>query len=177
MKRTSGASDGPDCMLSWPCRVVLSRFQSSQVEMIGNTRAFAPKKRKEHAQVVLTLAKQFVVYLDRVAMSRDYYFTADPDDGRGRPEDVIELTSEQLQTWQSIRRLARQRQNSSDIENDDTVEDRLLEMWLLIISHNTGARRYRSPLLSFVPCSASNSRRRAGWSREISTVIYLQSYG
>ncbi|KAK0822439.1 hypothetical protein LTR73_009297, partial [Friedmanniomyces endolithicus] len=27
--------DGPECMLTWPCRVVLNRFQSSQVEAMG----------------------------------------------------------------------------------------------------------------------------------------------
>ena len=36
--------DRTECMLTWPCRVVLSRFQSSQVDMVGKTRAFDPYK-------------------------------------------------------------------------------------------------------------------------------------
>lgn len=36
--------DGTECMLTWLCRVVLSRFQSSQVDMVGKTRAFDPYK-------------------------------------------------------------------------------------------------------------------------------------
>jgi hypothetical protein len=29
------------------------------------------------------------------------------------------------------------------------MKDRLLELWMLLICHTTGARRYESPLLSF----------------------------
>lgn len=27
--------DGSECMLTWPCRVVLSRFQPSQIDLVG----------------------------------------------------------------------------------------------------------------------------------------------
>jgi hypothetical protein len=36
--------DGPDCMLTYQCRVVLSRFQPSQVDLTGKTRPFDPHK-------------------------------------------------------------------------------------------------------------------------------------
>jgi hypothetical protein len=32
--------DGPDCMLAYQCRVVLSRFQPSQVNLAGKTSRF-----------------------------------------------------------------------------------------------------------------------------------------
>lgn len=38
--------DGPECMLTWPCRVVLSRFQPAQVEAQGSTRAFDPQSSR-----------------------------------------------------------------------------------------------------------------------------------
>lgn len=36
--------DGPDCMLTYQCRIVLSRFQPSQVDLTGKTRPFDPYK-------------------------------------------------------------------------------------------------------------------------------------
>ena len=37
-----------------------------------------------------------------------------------------------------------------DGRSDTTdIKDAILKMWMLLISHHTGARRYRSPLLSF----------------------------
>jgi hypothetical protein len=35
-------SDGPDCTLTYQCRVVLSRFQPSQVDLTGKTKLFTP---------------------------------------------------------------------------------------------------------------------------------------
>jgi hypothetical protein len=82
------------------------------------------------------------------------------DDSKGqRPEDVIEATDEQLAVWQDIDRIARRKRTSEQTgnnNNDDDGEDsnnelkeRLLELWMLLICHKTGARRYESPLLSF----------------------------
>ncbi|KAK0858003.1 hypothetical protein LTR87_017821 [Friedmanniomyces endolithicus] len=50
--------DGPECMLTWPCRVVLGRFQSPQVEMVGKTRAFDPYKKPGTLKTYFTLAKR-----------------------------------------------------------------------------------------------------------------------
>jgi superfamily II DNA helicase RecQ len=170
--------DGPECMLTWPCRVVLSRFQSSQVELIGSTRAFAPSKKGSTLKTYFKAAKQFLAYLDRVAINRGYHFSTDPNDGTHRPEDVIELTAEQLQTWQSIRRLARQRHTSGDGERDDGLEDKLLDMWMLLVGHNTGARRYRSPLLSFcamlsIKPSTSSWMEPGNFNSHLSAIIWV----
>ena len=170
--------DGPECMLTWPCRVVLSRFQSSQVELIGSTRAFAPSKNKSTLKTYFKVAKQFLTYLDRVATRRDYHFSVDAADDIHRPEDVMELTSEQLQTWQSVRRLTRQRQRSGNMERDHGLEDQLLEMWMLLVGHNTGARRYRSPLLSFcamlsIKPSTSSWMEPGNFNSHLSAIIWV----
>ena len=140
--------DGPNCMLTWPCRVVLSRFQSSQVDMVGRTRAFEPYKDPGTLKTYFKLAKQFLAYFGRVAANRDHHFSADSEDIQ-RPEDVIEPTSEQLQKWQSIRRTARQREADGDADHEDRLRDELLDMCMLLIRHELGAQRYHSPLVSF----------------------------
>lgn len=38
---------------------------------------------------------------------------------------------------------------TGDVGGEDRLRDKLLQMWIFLISHNSGARRYRSPLLSF----------------------------
>ncbi|KAJ9625493.1 hypothetical protein H2203_004250 [Taxawa tesnikishii (nom. ined.)] len=86
--------DGPDCMLTWPCRVVLSRFQSSQVESIGKVRPFDPYKEPGTLKVYFKLASQFLSYLERVAICDEYHFSADSEETI-RPEDVIEPTDKQ----------------------------------------------------------------------------------
>ena len=139
--------DGPECMLTWPCRVVLSRFQSSQIEMLGNTRAFDPYKGPNALKAYFKLAKQFMAYMYRVGAGRDHHFSEGEEEGMHRPEDIIDLNSEQLTIWYRIRRMARDvvggRSNTTD------VKDAIIKIWMLLVSHHTGARRYCLPLLSF----------------------------
>jgi hypothetical protein len=42
--------DGPSCMLTYQCRVVLGRFQPSQVDLQGKTRLFDPYKEPSSSQ-------------------------------------------------------------------------------------------------------------------------------
>jgi hypothetical protein len=144
--------DGTECMLTWPCRVVLSRFQSSQVDMVGKTRAFDPYKEPGTLKSYFGISQQFLSYFHRVIFPDEYYFDIeDTDEQAERPEDVVEATDEQLAAWNDIWQMAKQECQSEDDEERKQTElkSRLLEMWMLIISHNTGARRYQSPLLSF----------------------------
>lgn len=137
--------DGPECMLTWPCRVVLSRFQSSQVELLGNTRAFDPYKGPGALKAYFKLAKQFMVYMYRVS-ARAYHFS-EGEEGTHRPEDVMEPPAEQHATWRRILRMAR---DGADGQGDMVgMKGALIQMWMCLVSHHTGARRYRSPLLSF----------------------------
>ena len=92
----------------------------------------------------------------------DYHFSlvvdAEDDSERQRPEDIIGATDEQLAVWQDINRIARQKRmkeqtgdngNDDDKDSNNELKERLLEFWILLICHTTGARRYESPLLSF----------------------------
>lgn len=72
--------DGDDCMLAWPCRVVLSRFQSSQTESFGKIRPFHPYKEPNILRTYFTLAKRVLMYFDRVAAGEDYFFSAESED-------------------------------------------------------------------------------------------------
>jgi hypothetical protein len=102
-----------------------------------------------------------VSYFSRVVAPDEYHFSpaagADDDVEDQRPEDIIEATDDQLAVWREICDLARQiranrteEYNNGDDDNDDGVlKERLLELWMLLICHTTGARRYQSPLLSF----------------------------
>jgi hypothetical protein len=154
--------DGPDCMLTYQCRVVLSRFQPSQVDLTGKTRPFDPYKGAKSLTSYFGTALRFVSYFSRVVAPDEYHFrmAADADDDveGQRPEDIIEATDDQLAVWREICDLARQIRASrtedyddgDDNSDDDVLKERLLELWMLLICHTTGARRYQSPLLSFL---------------------------
>ena len=73
-----------------------------------------------------------------------------------RPEDTIKATDEQLAVWKEIYQIAQRRQvnnmeggSEEDDEKGKELKKRLLELWMLLICHTTGARRYESPLFSF----------------------------
>jgi hypothetical protein len=152
--------DGPDCMLTYQCRVVLSRFQSSQVDLQGKTRPFDPYKGLKSLETYFGTAYRFVSYFSRVAAPDEYHFSIDTEDGDNmqRPEDIIEATDEQLAVWQDIQQIVQRTRASpikedehavNDTEDREKLKDRLLKLWMLLICHTTGARRYKSPLLSF----------------------------
>lgn len=151
--------DGPSCMLTYQCRVVLSRFQSSQVDLQGKTRPFDPYKGPKSLETYFGTASRFVSYFARVVASNGYHFSVAAEDSNDmqRPEDIIKATDEQLAVWQDVCQLAQQSRTdsiegdacASDKANGAKLKDRLLELWMLTICHTTGARRYESPLLSF----------------------------
>ena len=140
--------DGPDCLLTWPCRVVLSRFQSSLVETTGKTRAFDPYKESASLKAYFTLAKRCLAYFARVAAGEDYHFTRDDGGDVATPEDVIEVTEQQLKAWHDVCKSTRRKQATAGVD-DAQLRDGLIELWMLLVCHETGARRYRSPLVSF----------------------------
>ena len=142
--------DGSDCMLTWPCRVVLNRFQSSRVEAMGSTRAFDPYKGSGALQDYFRVAQQALVYFDQVAASEDYFFSYEDEEETILLEDVMEPTDEQLAVWEAIRVLAREGAGAAgDEDRGARLKDLLVGFWMLLISHDTGSRRYQSPLLSF----------------------------
>jgi hypothetical protein len=92
--------DGPDCMLTYQCRVVLSRFQPSQVDLTGKTRPFDPYKGPKSLASYFGIALRFVSYFSRVIAPDKYHFSpaadADDDTEDQRPEDIIEAIDDQL---------------------------------------------------------------------------------
>jgi hypothetical protein len=102
--------DGPECMLTYQCRVVLSRFQPSQVDLTGKTRPFDPYEGPKSLASYFGIALRFVSYFSRVVASDEYHFSpaADADDNveDQRPEDVIDATDEQLAVWRDIYQIA-----------------------------------------------------------------------
>lgn len=176
-KAHSYCFDGPDCMLTWQCRVVLSRFQSAQVETIGKTRPWEPYKNAATLRKYFQPAKQLLAYVCRVAANREYYFTADAVGGR-RPEDTMSLTPEQARMWRSVRRLARDTEGASDSEAGSALQESLLELWMLFICDVTGAQRYRSPLVSFcamhsIKQSTASWMEPGNFSSHLSAVIWV----
>lgn len=169
--------DGPDCMLTWQCRVILGRFQSAQVETLGKTRPFEPCKNPGTLRKYFKLAKQLLAYIYRVAANRNYHFTRDSEELR-RPEDVMALTSEQARAWRSIRRLTRENEDGSPSESCTELHDQLLELWMLLIRDTTGAQRYRSPLVSFcamlsIKRSTSSWMEPGNFSSHLSALIWI----
>lgn len=170
--------DGPDCMLTWPCRVVLGRFQSSQVEMVGKTRGFDPYKEAATLKTYFRTAKQAVAYFARVAVAEEYHFRTDRERAGFVPEDVLEPTDEQLSAWNEIRRLA-QRENSEDRTNEEAILKRsVIDMFMLLVCHETGARRYASPLLSYcamlsIKSSTASWMEAGNFNSHLSAVIWV----
>lgn len=72
--------DGPDCMLTYQCRVVLSRFQPSQVDLTGKTRPFDPHKGPKSLVSYFGIALRFVSYFSRVVAPDEYHFSAIAED-------------------------------------------------------------------------------------------------
>jgi len=101
--------DGTGCMLTWPCRVVLSRFQSSQVDIVGKARAFDPYKEPGILKSYFGIPQRFLSYFHRVMFPDEYYFDIrNADEQADRPEDVVTATDEQLATWNDIWQTAKQ---------------------------------------------------------------------
>ena len=137
--------DGTECMLTWPCRVVLSRFQSSQVDSIGKTRAFDPYKEPGTLKTYFRLAQRFLSYFHRVIFPDEYYFSIDETEEQAeRPEDAVEATDEQLAVWNQVWQIAKREclcEGDEDLKRTD-LKVQLLEMWMQIVRQSTGSRRY-----------------------------------
>ncbi|KAK1807496.1 hypothetical protein LTR12_018154 [Friedmanniomyces endolithicus] len=119
------------------------REMSSEVEVTGRTRAFDPHKDAGSLKAYFRVAQQILVYFDRVAASEDYFFSHEPDEECVLLEDTLEPTDEQLAVWGAIRRLAQEEATSESGDDDHRLRDRLLDFWMLLISHETGSRRAR----------------------------------
>lgn len=71
--------DGPGCMLTYQCRVVLSRFQPSQVDLSGKTRPFDPHKEAKSLIAYFGIALRLLSYFSRLLASNEYHFSSAAD--------------------------------------------------------------------------------------------------
>jgi hypothetical protein len=129
--------DGPDCMLTWPRQLALSRFHTAAV---GKARGFDPKKEPNTLKTNFGYWKQFLTYSYRVAYRGSHFTTADDD--QRTPESCIQLTDAQEKAWEAA--------VHSAVEQDrPTLRDGMLALSIALICHEFGGSRYSSPLLSF----------------------------
>ncbi|KAM0718343.1 hypothetical protein Q7P37_006675 [Cladosporium fusiforme] len=182
--------DGSDCMLICQFRAVLSSFQPSQVDLTGKTRPFDLYKGHKSLTSYSGTAPRFVSYFSRVVAPDEYHSSpaADAnDDVEDRiPGDTIEATDEQLAAWRVTHQTAQRRRTKSTQENSEEakeeeekgIKDRLLELWMLLICHTTGARRYESTLLSFcamlsIKPSTRNWMEPGNFNSSLSAMIWI----
>jgi len=87
---------GPDCMLTWPRQLALSRFHAAAA---GKARGFDPKKEAGTLKTNFGYWKQFLTYCYRVAYCDSHFSTADND--QQTPESCIQLMDAQEKAWEA----------------------------------------------------------------------------
>jgi hypothetical protein len=131
--------DGPDCMLTWPRQLALSRFHTAAAPG-QKTRAFDPKKEPNTLKTNFGYWKQFLTYCYRVAYRGSHFTTADDD--QRTPESCIQLTDAQENAWEAA--------FQSAVEQDrPALRNAMSVLSMALICHEFGGNRYSSPLLSF----------------------------
>ncbi len=129
--------DGPDCMLTWPRQLALSRFHAAAA---GKARGFDPKKEAGTLKTNFGYWKQFLTYCYRVAYRGSHFSTADND--QRTPESCIQLTDAQEKAWEAA--------FQSAVERDrPALRGAVSVLSMALICHEFGGNRYSSPLLSF----------------------------
>ena len=93
--------DGPECMLTWPRQLALSRFHTATV---GKARGFEPRKEPETMRTNCRYWKQFLAYYYRVVHGRGHFTTSSGDGGRRTPADSVQLTDGQARAWAGVLR-------------------------------------------------------------------------
>jgi hypothetical protein len=129
--------DGPECMLTWPRQLALSRFHTATV---GKARGFEPKKEPETVKTNRRYWKQFLTYYYRVVHRGGHFTTS--GSSQQAPADSVRLTDEQASAWAGVVRSAQNQER-------EQLRDSLSVFCMAIICHESGGSRYSSPLLSF----------------------------
>ena len=131
--------DGPDCMLTWPRQLALSRFHTAAGPG-QKTRAFDPKKEPNTLKTNFGYWKQFLTYCYRVAYRGSHFTTADDD--QRTPESCIQLTDGQENAWEAA--------FQSAVKQDRlALRNAMSDLSMALVCHEFGGNRYSSPLLSF----------------------------
>ncbi|KAK4552367.1 hypothetical protein LTR86_010381 [Recurvomyces mirabilis] len=190
--------DGPDCMLSRPSQFALSRFQGPSGDTSGKQRVFAPSKSPRSLKSYFAIALRLLAYLYRLTQEQRRHF--DVEEEYRAPEAIVQLTAGQQRAWQAVIESALERHNSlehherGDDEDDSSqsnrsersireqpppsLEDRLINFWMLLVCHDIGARRYTSPLVSFcamlsVQPTTGSWMKPGNYSSDLSKMIWV----
>ena len=140
--------DGPDCMLTWPRQLALSRFHGAPTSSApascraGRARGFDPKKEPSTLRTNFGYWKQFMAYCYRVAYRGSHFTPPLSADQGGCPEDWIRLTDEQTTAWQAALQCAADGDRLA-------LNDALRSLCMALVCHEFGGDRFSSPLLSF----------------------------
>ena len=140
--------DGPDCMLTWPRQLALSRFHGAPNSSApascraGRARAFDPKKEPSTLRTNFGYWKQFMAYCYRVAYCGSHFTPPVSADQGGCPEDWIQLTDEQTAAWEAALQCAADGDRPA-------LNDALRSLCMALVCHEFGGDRFSSSLLSF----------------------------
>ncbi|KFZ22426.1 hypothetical protein V502_02883 [Pseudogymnoascus sp. VKM F-4520 (FW-2644)] len=127
--------DGPECMLTWPRQLALSRFSTAST---GKLRGFEPKKEPGTLRTNFGYWKQFLTYCYRVAYRGGYLTRTEGDEWR-TPEDRIRLTDTQTAAWEAALQSA--------ASNDrPALRDQLSVLSMALICHEFGGDHFSSML-------------------------------
>lgn len=133
--------DGPDCILTWPRQLALSRFHTTSVPG-QKMRAFEPKKEPSALMTYFSYWKQLLTYCYRVAHGAGHFRRDGGTAQQQVPEDCIRLTGDQAKAWKAVSMSAMEQDRSA-------LRDALLSFSMMLICHEFGGNRYSSVLLSF----------------------------
>ena len=147
--------DGPECRLTWPRQLALSRFRTADGVGGQRLRGFDPKKEPATVERNFRYWKQCVVFYVRV-VHRGRHFT-EHEGGEGgpqTPEGCIRPTEAQAGAWRLVW--------DSAVEADQAaLGEALLAFSMALICHEFGGYRYRSALLSFAAMHSVERKTKA----------------
>ncbi|KAM0271094.1 hypothetical protein ACHAQH_009227 [Verticillium albo-atrum] len=143
--------DGPECRLTWPRQLALSRFRTSD-SVTHKMRGFDPKKARSTVNTNFLYWKQLLSFYFHV-IHRGGHFAK--EDGTQTPEDCIRPTKEQRTAWDAVWRLARAGNDKG------ALKQALLTFSMALLCHDYGSHRYRSVVLSFAAMHSVEVKTRA----------------
>lgn len=131
--------DGPECKLTWPRQLALSRFRTTDA-VAQKQRGFDPKKERSTVETNFRYWKQLISFYFHV-VHRGRHFAH--QEGSRTPEDSVRPTDAQAAAWDVAWSLAVEGTRMA------ALRGALLDFSMALICHEFGGYRYRSALLSF----------------------------
>ena len=150
--------EGPEKMMTYQTTVVLNRFQPAEVEGTGRTRPFDTDKEPATINAYTRRAKQLFAYIYRVIAPEEPFFAAGQEINMAGPNHIVRLTEAQMHSWQRI--IQSLTAAGPGPLTTGRLDSMVLELWVRLIRHTTGARPFESPLVSF--CALNSIKQTTG---------------